>query len=191
MANFKKSPLPGRRSGLFLHFSETSKEVGEEVLKNAQQMANIRKPPAPLERAIVKSILGYLNKQPGWKAKKIHGNAYSAAWPDILAIHQGQAYFLEVKRPEPYGTPVTPRQQAELEAWEAVGAVTAVVRSVDEVKEIIKNGNATDGRGSEESSGGVGMRKASSKGSMTSARCSPSIICPRSVTLIDTLLKME
>lgn len=92
---------------------------------------------SPLERAIVAAILKYLNKQPGWKAKKLHGNAYSAGWPDILAIHQGQPYFFEVKRPEPYGKPPTPLQLAELAAWEAVGAVTAVVTKVADVKEVV------------------------------------------------------
>lgn len=91
----------------------------------------------PLEKSITAAILKHLNSLPGWRAKKIHGSAYGAGWPDILAIHQGQAYFFEVKRPAPYGTPVTPRQQVELAAWKAVGAVTAVVHSVDEVKEVI------------------------------------------------------
>ena len=101
-------------------------------------MPKFKGPPPALERAIVKTILRWLNMRPGWRAKKLHGNAYNAGWPDILAIREGQAYLLEVKLPKPYGTPVTPRQQAELEAWQAAGAVVAVVRSVSDVKAVIQ-----------------------------------------------------
>ena len=91
----------------------------------------------PLESNITKAIIKDINDRPGWRARKIHGGAYGAGWPDILAVNNGQAYFLEVKRPDPYGSPVTPLQRAELDAWASVGAVAVVVRSVAEVREWI------------------------------------------------------
>lgn len=99
---------------------------------------DIKTPPAPLESAIVKSIISYLNRIPGARAKKIHGSSYSAGWPDVLCVMNGRAIFFEVKRPAPYGTPVTKIQQAELAAWAKAGAVAGVVRSVDDVKKIME-----------------------------------------------------
>jgi hypothetical protein len=95
-----------------------------------------RKKDPPLEALITKAILKDINQRPGWRAKKLHGNAFSAGWPDILAVYRGRAVFLEVKRPLPWGK-VTPLQQVELEAWEAVGALAEVVRSVEDARAIL------------------------------------------------------
>ena len=58
-----------------------------------------------------------------------------AGWPDILAVKDGQAYFFEVKRPG--GNP-TKLQLYELGEWMRVGAVVAVVTSVEEVRRVIE-----------------------------------------------------
>jgi hypothetical protein len=50
---------------------------------------------------------------------------------DIIVIHVGRPYFLEVKRPKTYQSP----EQKEFQrAAEAAGASYAVVRSIDDVQ---------------------------------------------------------
>jgi hypothetical protein len=50
---------------------------------------------------------------------------------DIIVVHIGKPYFLEVKRP---GTYQTPEQKDFQKAAEAAGALYAVVRSIDDVQ---------------------------------------------------------
>ena len=50
---------------------------------------------------------------------------------DIIVVHIGQPYFLEVKRP---GTYQRPEQKEFQKAAEAAGALYAVVRSIDDVQ---------------------------------------------------------
>ncbi len=86
------------------------------------------------EKAIVNSIMRYLEKLPGCYVVKTHGSIYSAGQPDLLGCYQGRTLALEVKRP---GGKPTPLQLAVLKKWEAAGAIAAVVHSVEEVKEIL------------------------------------------------------
>lgn len=50
---------------------------------------------------------------------------------DIIVVHIGKPYFLEVKRP---GTYQRPEQKEFQKAAEAAGALYAVVRSIDDVQ---------------------------------------------------------
>jgi len=95
----------------------------------------------PTEKSIVERILKYLNSLDGCRARKIHGGPYMAGWPDIIAVKDGQAYFFEVKRP---GGRPTKLQLYELGEWMRVGAVVAVVTSVDEVKRVIEHHESND-----------------------------------------------
>ena len=93
----------------------------------------------PTEKSIVESILKYLNSLDGCRARKIHGGPYMAGWPDILAVKDGQAYFFEVKRP---GGKATKLQLYELSEWTKVGAKTAIVTSVDDVRAVLERETA-------------------------------------------------
>ncbi|OPY59152.1 MAG: hypothetical protein A4E55_00369 [Pelotomaculum sp. PtaU1.Bin035] len=94
--------------------------------------------PAPLESSIVKAILKYLNSLPECYAVKTYGDAKRAGTPDIDGCLKGRSLKLEVKRPEPYGTPLTKLQAETLERWRKAGAITGVVRSVQDVKELLQ-----------------------------------------------------
>jgi hypothetical protein len=50
---------------------------------------------------------------------------------DILVVHVGRPYFLEVKRPKTYQSPEQKAFQAEVAK---AGALYAVVRSIDDVR---------------------------------------------------------
>ncbi|HEV2630572.1 MAG TPA: hypothetical protein VGV41_18265 [Pseudolabrys sp.] len=50
---------------------------------------------------------------------------------DIIVVHIGKPYFLEVKRP---GTYQRPEQKEFQKAAEAAGALYAVVRSIDDIQ---------------------------------------------------------
>lgn len=87
-----------------------------------------------LESAIVRTILKRLNALPGCYARKTHGGAYSAGWPDLIVCYQGHLLALEVKRP---GGRLTALQAVELDRWRAAGATAAVVTSWAEVQAVL------------------------------------------------------
>lgn len=93
--------------------------------------------PVPLESAIVRSILRYLNGLPECRARKVAGSEKRAGEPDIDCVCKGRALKLEVKRPEPFGRKPTTLQAETMAAWHRAGAVTGVVRSLDDVKELL------------------------------------------------------
>jgi hypothetical protein len=89
-----------------------------------------------LERAIVKAILAYLNDLPHGLARKRWGGGMGVAGdPDIDACVAGRCVQLEVKRP---GQQPTALQVRRLEEWRSAGAIAEVVRSVEEVREILE-----------------------------------------------------
>ncbi len=91
------------------------------------------------ERAIVKAILAYLNGLPACIARKRWGGGMGVAGdPDIDACLRGRSVQLEVKRP---GQNATPLQLRRLDEWQRAGAVTAVVHSVMEVKNLLREKN--------------------------------------------------
>lgn len=88
------------------------------------------------EKSIVNSILKYLNSLPQCRAEKTWGGGYgNAGKPDITGCLNGRRFELEVKVP---GGKPTPLQKVTLEQWKEAGAIVAVVHSVEEVKEILK-----------------------------------------------------
>ena len=87
------------------------------------------------ESTITKNILAYLKTVPGCYARKTIGGPYGAGWPDIVGCWQGHAFVLEVKTATGR---LTPLQRVELEKWKAAGAVSAVVRSVEDVQHILR-----------------------------------------------------
>jgi len=88
------------------------------------------------EKSIVNSILKYLNSLPQCRAEKTWGGGYgNAGKPDITGCLNGRRFELEVKAP---GGKPTPLQKATLEQWKEAGAIVAVVHSVEEAKEILK-----------------------------------------------------
>lgn len=103
-------------------------------------------PPPPLKPAsdvvaregtISKAIVAKLRTIPCCSARKTHGSASGGAgWPDIVAVVDGHALMLEVKRPG--GKGATELQCQELQRWYDAGAVCAVVRSVDEVMRLVE-----------------------------------------------------
>ena len=86
------------------------------------------------EKAVVNSIKRYLDKLPECYIIKTHGSVYGAGQPDLLGCYQGRTLALEVKRP---GEKPTALQQAVLKKWEAAGAIAAVVRSAEDVRELL------------------------------------------------------
>jgi len=85
---------------------------------------------------VVKSILKWLNDQPGCHAVKTRGDNRQAGWPDIIGSWQGRFFAFEVKRPG--SNRVTALQQATLAKWQGTKGIVGVVHSVDEVKKLIE-----------------------------------------------------
>lgn len=92
------------------------------------------------ERAIVKSILAYLNSLPGCLARKRWGGGMGVAGdPDITGCLGGRHFEFEVKRP---GERPTPLQLRRLREWEDAGAITGIVTSVAEVRGLLEKSSA-------------------------------------------------
>ena len=88
------------------------------------------------EKDIVQSILRYLKTVPGCFTWKTHGGMYGTAGiPDIIACVEGRFFAFEVKMA--IGK-VTPLQAATIQKILAAGGMAAVVRSVDEVRAILR-----------------------------------------------------
>ena len=88
------------------------------------------------EADIVKAILRYLKTVPETFAWKEHGGMYGTAGiPDVICCHKGQFYGFEVKTET--GQP-TELQKATIRKIRNAGGTVLVVRSVDEVRAIIK-----------------------------------------------------
>ena len=86
------------------------------------------------EAAIVKKIMAYLRAQGAW-CMKTHGGAYQQAGvPDIAAVLNGQAIYIEVKRP---GEKATKIQNLVMGKLKEVGAVVGVATSVEDVEAIL------------------------------------------------------
>jgi len=91
----------------------------------------------PLEKNIQRRILNWLKTVPGGREMNLHTSRFGMrGTPDILFVLFGQAFFFEVKR---RGEKARPNQLAEIEKWRAAGAIAAVVRSVDDVRQIVND----------------------------------------------------
>lgn len=85
-------------------------------------------PEAGLQRRIVKAL-----RDRGVAAWRIRPMGL-AGWPDLLALADGRAIFLEVKMP---GGAATKLQLRRLEDLREAGAVVGVVTSVEEALAIV------------------------------------------------------
>lgn len=89
------------------------------------------------ENDIVKAILKYLKTVPHCFAWKEHGGMYGTAGiPDIIACIDGGFYAFEVKTDTGKTTAL---QDATIRKIKNCGGHAYVVRSVDEVKFILRN----------------------------------------------------
>ena len=88
------------------------------------------------ERSITTAIRKYLKSLPGLWYYKTHGGPFESqvGCPDILCCYGGMFYGFEVKQEGKYPTKVQKRQ---LELIVSAGGKAGVVRSVDDVKEIM------------------------------------------------------
>lgn len=101
----------------------------------------------PLEKEIQGAICDYLavkdhffwrqNTAPivqkstdGWRFRRMPAHSLKGV-PDIILVHVGRPYFLEVKRP---GTYQSAEQKDFQKRAEQSGALYAVVRSIDDVQ---------------------------------------------------------
>ena len=111
--------------------------------KNGAYIKYIKQPQTPILRSgntkesdIVAAILRYLRTVPGCFAWKTHGGRYGTAGiPDIIACVEGRFFAFEVKTES---GKVTPLQAATIQKILAAGGMAAVVRSVDEVRAILR-----------------------------------------------------
>jgi hypothetical protein len=87
------------------------------------------------ESVIVRSILNHLKSMPDCFAWKEHGGMYGTAGiPDIICCIGGKFFAFEVKNEK--GT-VTKLQEATINKIKAAGGTAAVVRSVEDVKQVV------------------------------------------------------
>jgi len=96
----------------------------------------------PTEKSIVKAIIGYLNKQPGFHWK-VHGGAFSAkaGLPDIFYFEKrknGGAWVLALEAKCP-GKKATKLQEETLKKLEQAGCVSVVVHDREEVKRLLES----------------------------------------------------
>ena len=111
--------------------------------KNGAYIKYIKQPQTPILRSgntkesdIVAAILRYLRTVPGCFAWKTHGGMYGTAGiPDIIACVEGRFFAFEVKTES---GKVTPLQAATIQKILVAGGMAAVVRSVDEVRAILR-----------------------------------------------------
>lgn len=90
------------------------------------------------EKAIERRILKWLNSLEGCWAHSRHGGMYDIKGnPDITGCLNGRRIEIEVKQP---GQKPTPIQFAVMRKWEKAGAVVGWATTIEEAKEILKEG---------------------------------------------------
>ena len=90
-----------------------------------------------LESSITRSILIYLNGLSGCCAEKVKGGATASGRADINACYRGHCLRIEVKTPD-HKNRTSPKQDHNLEKWYRAGAVTMVVYSLDDLKQLLE-----------------------------------------------------
>lgn len=91
---------------------------------------------APLEKVIVARVMDEARRL-GFFAYKMHGGPFSVrGLPDVLAIKQGRAYWMEAKRP---GEEPTRVQVARMRELAAAGCSVAVVTSAADARVFLEN----------------------------------------------------
>lgn len=92
----------------------------------------------PLEKVIVARVLDEARRL-GFFAVKMHGGPFMPkGLPDVLAIRNGRAVWIEVKRP---GERPTAVQYAMMDKLAAAGCVVDVATSIGEAREILTRGD--------------------------------------------------
>lgn len=89
------------------------------------------------EKSIVDSSMRWLKSLPHCKARKRRGGVSNAGEPDIEGCIYGLHFEIECKAP---GNEPTKNQLAKILQWKAARAIVGVSKSLDDTKEIIKNG---------------------------------------------------
>lgn len=90
----------------------------------------------PPERTIVAKVLAQCRALGFW-AMKIHGNAYTMAGvPDVLAVKDGRAVWMECKRPGEQPTRIQSHRMRELAE---AGCKVAVVTSASEARGFLES----------------------------------------------------
>ena len=90
----------------------------------------------PLERTITDKILRWLRSQPEcWCFKVLGGGSQSRGVPDIVGCWRGRFFALEVKRPQ-LGR-LSKLQAYVIGQIQKAGGLVAVVRSLEEVRELL------------------------------------------------------
>lgn len=94
------------------------------------------------EASVQTSILNYLGSlKPKGKFYNMHGNGWQGRGrPDIIGCYKGRFIAIEVKRP---GEEPTKLQRHELNLWDMTEAITMVATSVEDVKKMIEELDAS------------------------------------------------
>ena len=93
-----------------------------------------------LEKDIVAAIMRLLKRTPRCFAWKEHGGMYgSAGIPDVICCVDGRFFAFEVKTASGKATPL---QQATVRKILAAGGTALVARSVDEVRDALRDSGA-------------------------------------------------
>lgn len=82
----------------------------------------------PLESAITRSILTYLNSLDCCIAEKVQGSSSASGRADINACYRGRSLRIEVKTPD-HKNKASAKQNHNLQKWSKANAVTMVVYS--------------------------------------------------------------
>lgn len=89
-------------------------------------------PEAKLQKKIVK----FLNETPETLATKVHGGQYQSLMLDVACCYGGKYMELEVKVPGRENT-LTKRQEHRIKKVKEAGGISAVVTSVEDVRELL------------------------------------------------------
>jgi hypothetical protein len=79
------------------------------------------------------------------EAAIMKGLGVVAGVPDVIVIHAGRCYALEIKAP---GGRATPKQLAAIAAMEAAGAYTCIAENLDRTLEVLERWRILRGRAS-------------------------------------------
>lgn len=92
------------------------------------------------EASVINGIQRFLKTVPRCFAWKTHGGVYGTAGiPDIIACVDGRFFAFEVKTASGKATPL---QQATIRKILAAGGTALVARSVDEVRDALRDSGA-------------------------------------------------
>lgn len=92
------------------------------------------------EALLVKRLKSYLERKYGGFWIKVHGGPYQqAGLPDLIGVVEGRGVGIEVKLPGKENT-LTKLQELTLSELEEAGAVVGVATSIEDVADIMSQG---------------------------------------------------